>query len=1433
MKYRKILAATLMLLAILTISAISAADDLNFNETQDSIALPLEDDNIFADDIISDGEDDDNYEDDSYLDYSIQVPEEYNIKEHKYDEFISWDFWEHGNGGILDVYVDSEKAYSANIDKKPYASLTADDLGLDLTYKTYTVKVSYHDDDKFEGFNETYDVVVNWGFKALPADEIEESLTYGENLPIYIRLHAAEGDVSYTINGKKYTITKDEIEKNNDELGYSLLIPYTALKIGENELIFTYTGSDYPTDSKEIDIDMYPKIMLNGTSIDFDGKTNAYLTLPSDAKGSLNVYEVTINNEDNTIESYELIGSSPVKDGFASVDISGLDLGNHAIYANYTGSDYTVTMGEFEDEYNYSPYINVHPNVDLASYIYSKDKNYLTITLPSAYEGTLTLNIGGEEKSVSVKNGKGSIEIFNLESAESDWGVFKNLGIDLSFESDDYTYYDWITTKVSDIRPELKMNVTVSDILKGEEYFYYEIYGLPDEISGNLKIFIDGKLFETQLADMHESLNGSSLDFGQHTLKIDYTGNDYFKPTSATTTFDVVDVIIHIDEITDIGTYENYTSSNEFGRIETIYENGYYTLIVDGEIVDMGIVDENINIFAENMTYGPHEVEIIYKNSNVEKSEKSPVKAQYGHYYYQEANYMYASDSITFTFEVPLEVTGNLIVTVDKDYKVPLTNGKAELTVSNLSLGEYEVQVKYDGDKYPELSENMGTFFVNPDENNREVISTNIREYMAYGEEITFTVNAPQDLNAKLYIYDENGNERVELKTVNIINGKASAVINNLGFGEHSINAEISDIENEEYDYFNGIYERVEIMPLLNGTLKMLYEFVNIGNSVSFTVELPDDAKGKLYIYHTIYNETSDEDYEITDGEYQLSNGKATVTLEKFQLAHTFYYIKYDDGKYNVKLNALSLYASPIFTFPQTMTVGSDEYFTITLPSDANGNLNVFNMNTSVKNGVGKISLSGLPIGNYYCAAEYTGDELYGSYSAASYDEIYIITVTKPESDILISKSDDNMIVELNEDATGDVIVKANDKFYQATLKNGKATITGADLNSDDNVTFSYTGNDKYTSISKRSVKLGEKTVQKVAANLTVNARDINEGETATVTFTINKDATGNIAVEIGNANYTAEIRDGAASVTVHNLKAGEHTITAKYEGNDKVSAGTQSVAFKVREAEKDVSEDIIPVKNATSSKTPTYSINLPEDATGTLTVTIANNTYTAEVINGKASVTADNLPAGNYDVTISYSGDDKYSPMVKTTNTTVIVDAKIIAKASTVQYSAGKYYSVTVYGTDGKLANGVAVVFKVNGKTVKTTTTNEKGIASFKVTQIPKTYNVMATALGVSATKKLTVKHVVTLKSATVKKSGKKLVLTATLAKVNGKYLKSKKITFKFNGKKYTAKTSKKGVAKVTIKSSVLKKLKVGKKVTYQATYVKDTVKKTVKVKR
>ena len=80
--------------------------------------------------------------------------------------------------------------------------------------------------------------------------------------------------------------------------------------------------------------------------------------------------------------------------------------------------------------------------------------------------------------------------------------------------------------------------------------------------------------------------------------------------------------------------------------------------------------------------------------------------------------------------------------------------------------------------------------------------------------------------------------------------------------------------------------------------------------------------------------------------------------------------------------------------------------------------------------------------------------------------------------------------------------------------------------------------------------------------------------------------------------------------------------------------------------------------------------------------------------------------------------------------------------------------------------------------------------------------------------------------------KKGEKVKLTATLT-IGGKAVRDKKVTFVFNGKKYTAKTNKKGVAEATIPVKVTKALKVGKKYTITATYADVTVKQTVKVKK
>jgi invasion protein IalB len=165
--------------------------------------------------------------------------------------------------------------------------------------------------------------------------------------------------------------------------------------------------------------------------------------------------------------------------------------------------------------------------------------------------------------------------------------------------------------------------------------------------------------------------------------------------------------------------------------------------------------------------------------------------------------------------------------------------------------------------------------------------------------------------------------------------------------------------------------------------------------------------------------------------------------------------------------------------------------------------------------------------------------------------------------------------------------------------------------------------------------------------------------------------------------------------------------------------------------------------------------------------------------------------------------------------------------------FADGTSYVVKAIGDDGKpVGEGEFVDVYVNGihYSVKT---DKNGYAKLKINLNPKTYTITAEYKLTKVSNKIVVKQTLKLVKTTVKvKRGKNLVLQAKLKWSNGKAISGKKIVFKFNGKKYSAKTNSKGIAKVTIKGKVTKKLKKGKKYTYSATYISNTVKGKVKVK-
>ena len=320
-------------------------------------------------------------------------------------------------------------------------------------------------------------------------------------------------------------------------------------------------------------------------------------------------------------------------------------------------------------------------------------------------------------------------------------------------------------------------------------------------------------------------------------------------------------------------------------------------------------------------------------------------------------------------------------------------------------------------------------------------------------------------------------------------------------------------------------------------------------------------------------------------------------------------------------------------------------------------------------------------------------------------------------------------------------------------------------------------------------------------------------------------DADGNLSVYIGvndSVLYkTVKLVNGKASVRVDDLAPKEYYFRVEYTGDDYDIDGLArwySVGPKVALNQ-----------YFTAGSNEYLVFEVPKSCMGNITVKIGSKVFKRNVVNGTAKIALKDFKAGEYEVEILYSIDG-YDDCTFTYFT--VVKPKIQVKSVSL-YTTGAYATVKILNNNGKAMANQVVTLNVGGKKINAKT-NSKGIATFKLAKTLqyKNYKMSISCNGATLSKTLLAKHALSLNAVKVKASAKSLVLTATL-KEGKNPIKSKVVAFKFNGKIYKVKTNSKGVAKVTVSKSVLSKLKAGEKVTYQVTYLKDTVKRSASVLR
>lgn len=311
------------------------------------------------------------------------------------------------------------------------------------------------------------------------------------------------------------------------------------------------------------------------------------------------------------------------------------------------------------------------------------------------------------------------------------------------------------------------------------------------------------------------------------------------------------------------------------------------------------------------------------------------------------------------------------------------------------------------------------------------------------------------------------------------------------------------------------------------------------------------------------------------------------------------------------------------------------------------------------------------------------------------------------------------------------------------------------------------------------------------------------------------ENATGNLEVFIDEVLFkSAKLQNGHAEISLDDFAPGLYRLSAKYSGTD---FEVDSISRLLHASPKFSADTYFRIGEKKS-----ITIEVPKDCMGKMVVSIDDKEYTVKIKNGKATYSLKNLKAGEYEVSVTFIGENGYETSDYFDIEVVPAKIKIEAKNANVLLNHKTKYKIKLFGKNAKPLKKKWVTFKIAKKTYKVKT-NSKGIAAIKLPKLKlKTYKIKISYGKVKVTKKI---RVSLLRLDSAKQVKNKFKLKATLHKA----IKGKKVVFKFNNKKYVAKTNSKGIAKVTVKQN---NLKAGKAVKYQATYLKSTVKKSIKVK-
>ncbi|WP_296812319.1 Ig-like domain repeat protein [uncultured Methanobrevibacter sp.] len=1009
----------------------------------------------------------------------------------------------------------------------------------------------------------------------------------------------------------------------------------------------------------------------------------------------------------------------------------------------------------------------------------------IQISMPSDASGNVTVEISNLTQTMKASKDM----IFTFKNLKAD-----NYVVNAVFSGDDKYLPQNATSNVQVSRYPSKTDLEISEIKVNEDVLI-SVSCLSDA-QGNVTLYINNKAHTLALTNAKTTYTIKNITRGDYIIKAVYNGDDKYLESQSSTKIEVDNLNASmLIEAADIIYGESAVIIVRLNDNAT----GNVTVTVDGKSNSSGVVDGQSVIILSGLEAGDNKnITVFYTGDDTYFNKTGATEFTISK---ADLTFDISADNIkigqdaVIHINVPAKTSGTFTIGGDV-ITIPLS-GAVEYVISDLAIGEYEITAIYDGNNYNTV-QNSTTFAVLEypiSQWPNEGLDSKSSYKSQYGSdtngEIAFIIDLEEDIVGALTI-DSDGN--IYVTTQN-------------GIYSYDANGSLRFVftPDTREGNFSGtcIGRDVVISPKSGDTLY----FINQTTGEKY-------GSSNLYQGSSIFAPIIDSNANVyIVSEYQVTSGRYNLVKIPYRMW------EFGGNPILVDLAKTAPLCSP--TVNENIVVVLSE-----------NRLRVLDANT--------LQFIFIKSGNYanVCPVIGEGNIVYAALSdsvvaySMSGSQLWKSKITSGVRQLLL---DEDVLYSLNADGKlyrYDVLTGKQGLVSNLNITSG--VLIGNDSNlyfASNNIFYMVSGDGEILWKSDLSTKItGNPVMDKNGViyvssfdnrifaltcgdlkdpNLTVSVDD------SYIIISVDSQAAGSVSFDFNNVSY-----ENVFNISISDLAEGNYQINVTYSGDLRFRQTSEIVTFTVK-------PEVVP--EIESNIKDTVSITLCKDAIGNLTVIVGNYTCTLELVNGKVAITVPGLDSMG-DVTVIYSGDSKYSGFNKTTNV-ALVKSKLTANNLNMLYSSGKYFKVRLTQNSNPMG-GKTVVFTVNGKKI-TRVTDADGYALVKITLAPKTYSVTAEYNGVKVKNKVVVKSIIQAKNVNAKKSSKSIKIKVTIKKVNGKYLKNKKITLKFNKKTLKAKTNKKGVATFTIKNSVYKKLKTNKKYTYQVIYGKDKVKKTIKFKK